>query len=322
MAENSVSLYECLYGMELFKKRFVSKDALANCMKKLVSKYRECHEKGEVLGPVDFNEITLELETGDITNIKPILPEAAAESINIIKFLPPEIINHDTEFGEIQDRYCMAVLLFAIRYFSHPFDGKEVHKMPVAALETAKRIYGEPTFVFDVVDSKNSVVNAADSNLIRLWSSEPNEKLKDLFTTCFTVGIHNYDMRPDDAEWYEAIGGKKDRNGANGAEQLYMEIDGKIIKLSDGLKIFEHDLYEDRHSDRQIGVVLTSKKSECILALGNVSNDTWSVYMPDSREIMVAPNNVAPLVKGSAISIGDTLLNIITGEEVNEPCHH
>lgn len=314
MRENSVSLYECLYGMELFKKRFFSEDALRNCMKKLVSIYRERHEKGETLGLIDFKKITLELETGDITNIEPILSEAVAESVDIIKFLPPEIINHDTEFGEIQDRYCMALLLFAIRYFSHPFDGKKVHKAPVVTSEMAKRIYGEPTFVFDVVDIKNSAVNATDSNLIRMWSSETNEKLKDLFTTCFTVGIHNYDMRPSVTDWYEAIGCEVEKGAESGAEHLCMEIDGKIIKLLDGLEIFEHDLYKDSHKDRQIGVVLTSKKSEGILALGNVSDDTWSVYMPDSREIMVAPKNVAPLVKGSTISIGDTLVNIITEE--------
>lgn len=314
MTENSVSLYECLYGMELFKKRFFSEDALGNCMKKLISIYRERHEKGETLGVIDFNGITLELETGDITNIEPILLEAVVESVDTIKFLPPEIINHDTEFGEIQDRYCMALLLFAIRYFSHPFDGKEVHKTPIATSETAKSIYGEPTFVFDVVDSKNSAINATDSNLIRMWNSEPNEKLKDLFTTCFTAGIHNYDMRPSDIEWYEALGGEVDKVAGSSDEHLCMEIDGKIIKLLDGLEIFEHDLYEDSHKDRQIGVVLTSKKSEGILALGNVSDDTWSVYMPDSREIMVAPKNVAPLVKESTISIGDTLVNIITEE--------
>lgn len=314
MAENSVSLYKCLYGMELFKRQFTSNEALRNCMINAVSFYHERHLKGESVGIIDFNRVTLDLATGDISEITPVSLESAIGTADILKFLPPEIINGNTVFGEAQDRYCLALLLFAIKYFSLPFEGKRVYARPIITAEAAKKAYGTPVFVFDVADGSNAVSEQTDSQMIQKWESEPDTRLKDLFIACFTAGVNNMDMRPNDKAWLDVLGVKEQTRGSNRRHVLFLETDGRRIRLEDGAEIFEKDLYEDGASDKKVAVVLKSKKSDDILALGNASDDTWSVYMPDSREIMVAPKGVAPLVKGTTVSIGEALVNI-TAEE-------
>ena len=314
MAENKVSLYKCLYGMELFKRQFTSNEALRNCMINAVTVYHERHSKGETVGIIDFNKIMLDLVTGDISEITPVSLDSAIRSVDILKFLPPEVINGNTVFGETQDRYCLALLLFAIKYFSHPFDGKNVYAEPIITVEAAKKAYGTPVFVFDVIDSSNAVSNQTNSKMIQKWESEPDTRLKDLFIMCFTVGVNNINMRPNDKAWLDILGVKEQALENNRHYVLFFETDRRRIRLEDGVEIFENDLYENGTSDKKVAVVLKSKKSDDILALGNASDDTWSVYMPDSKEIMVAPKGVAPLVKGATVSIGESLVNI-TAEE-------
>ena len=314
MADIQVPLYKCLYGMERFKDDFASDETVSNCMFKAISFYKERHMRGECVGPIDINMITVNLSSGDFGNVVSIPIEEAMERIETLKYLPPEIINGEASFGIPQDRYCLAILLFAIRYFSNPFEGEMVHRLPIVTQDVAKRVYGSPVFVFDIVDKSNTVSLQTDSRMIQLWERDSNSKVKDLFTTCFTAGIKNYDMRPDDEAWLNSLGKNANTTGGNRQDVLFIEVEGKRIRLSDGLEIFEDHLYEDGNPEKKIAVVLKSKKSDEILALGNTSGDTWSVYMPDSREIMVTPKSVAPLVKGTTISIGDLLVNI-TSEE-------
>ena len=53
MDKNEVSLYECLYGMELFKSYFYSETAMNDCMSNAVSKYRDFHSHGREVGIID-----------------------------------------------------------------------------------------------------------------------------------------------------------------------------------------------------------------------------------------------------------------------------
>lgn len=305
---NKVSLYKCLYGMELFKKQFSSEKALTSCMKNILSFYRQRHAKGETAGIMDFNGISLDIDSGNIADMVTVPFEKAIGNIDIIKFLPPEVINGDMTFDELQDRYCLAVLLFSVRYFSNPFDGASTYAFPTVTAEAAKKIYGAPIFVFGMQNKGNFVTSCTASSVIRKWENEKNTKLKELFTACFTDGIKNHDMRPDVNGWLTALGTETDIN----AEKIFLDTDGKKIQLIEGMEIFECDLYDGGSSEKKIAVVLKSKKNDDILALGNVSDDTWSVYMADSREIMITPKNVAPLVNGATIGVGNILVNVIS----------
>lgn len=312
MSNAEVTLYNCLYGMELFKERFASDEAMTKCMQRAIGFYKEMHSGGVVVGPLDFNQMVINLNTGDLTKFIKVSLEESVSRIDTLKFLPPEVINGKAGFGRVQDRYCLAMLLFAIRYYANPFDGMKTVASPIYRIDEGKAVYGNPVFIFDVMDKSNRLISQTHSTLNSYWENDPNTKIKDLFTTCFTAGISDYDMRPEADVWLSALDSKTESKDGRSGPSLFLEYENKMLKLSNGLSIFESNLLEGGSPDTRIAVVNQSKDGD--FALENVSDDTWSVYMPDSREIMVTPRNAAPLVAGATISIGDMLINIISKE--------
>lgn len=313
MDKNEVSLYECLYGMELFKSYFCSETAMNDCMNNAVSKYRDFHSRGREVGIIDPQKTIINLENGDIMIGAAYPIENVEKRIDLIKFIPPEILCGDSKYGVDQDLFCLAMLLFAIRFFSHPFDGELLYKSPIVTADDAIKYYSNPEFIFDNVYKNNPISKSTDSYLIERWQNEENERLKEAFMTCFTSGIKNCDMRPGIDRWENILNGVTNpKLGDQQIEVFMLDIDGKRIKLTDSLELYEKDLFGEGSSNKKIAVVLSSKKSKNLLALGNASDDTWSVYMPDSREIMVTPKGVAPLVNGATISIGDLLVSVVS----------
>ena len=177
MSNAEITLYKCLYGMELFKERFASDEAMTKCMQRAIGFYKEMHSGGFVVGPLDFNQMVINLTTGDLTKFIKISLEESVSRIDTLKFLPPEVINGKAGFGRVQDRYCLAMLLFAIRYYANPFDGMKTVASPVYRIDEGKAVYGNPVFIFDVTDKSNRLISQTHSTLNSYWENDPNTKL-------------------------------------------------------------------------------------------------------------------------------------------------
>ena len=314
MSNAVVTLYECLYGMELFRKRFASDEALSACMQRAINFYKKMHDRQSVVGPLDFNKMEIDLTTGELKKFIKLSLEEAVSSVDTLKFLPPEVIRGEAGYGRIQDRFSLAILLFAIRYNANPFDGAKTLSAPMIRAEDAKAVYGNPVFIFDVVDTSNRLISQTHATLKERWDNDQNTKIKDLFTTCFTAGISDYDMRPEADAWLTALDIKADTKEPKSVPSLFLEYENKELKLSDGLTIFESNLLEGGSPEKKIAVVVKNRSGSDDLVMENVSDDTWSLYMPDSREIMVTPKNAAILIAGATLSIGDMLINITLKE--------
>jgi hypothetical protein len=146
-----------------------------------------------------------------------------------------------------------------------------------------------------------------------LWENDTNTGIKALFTKCFTAGIRDYNMRPGEDDWLNVLAGAAAPVEVKN-ESLFLEFEGRMIRLGEGIIIADSSLIEGGNPQNRIGVVIKDQNNASGFALHNVSNDTWSVYMPDSREVMVLPGQAAPLITGTSISIGDMLINILSRE--------
>ena len=300
-----VFLSDCLYGMDLYKKYFSSERIEKVCMCNIIQYFIDIHSMGKTVGPIDVCKMQIDLETGNVVFPETETIDKMMKSVDTLKFLAPEILQERSRWTIYADNFLLAVLLFSVEYFAFPFDGKKIYEKPVLNIEYAKEIYCNPIFVFDACNPENQILEYNASRIIMNWNKSTTV-IKDYYTTNFTDGISSFDIRTDARDVlvifnYET---KKD-------DFHILEINEKRFTLYEGLEIYERDIDSDCTGNEKLLVVIKSTKNNNILALGNTSDDTWSVYLPDSQEIMVLPKAVAPIVKGATISIGEYLANII-----------
>ena len=279
------------------------------------------------------------------------------------------------EFTIYDDNYCLALLLFIIRYNAFPFDGKLVYEKPMVTKNQALKRYGYPIFVFDDNNTTNEVYAEQSSDIIKRWYHDENRNMKTLFLQMFTIGITGSKYSVQVKDWEEALkdsetdnklqdktndeknseqknitshiknseqkeftddkkndvssenmihsnslnGNENNRDNMKNDKEIvtkicnevnYIETDEIKIDIIAGREIYERDLGIDTEENKKICVVVKNNKDERVLALGNCTDDTWSLYLPNSKEVLVMPKQVAPVVKGAMICIGELIINI------------
>ena len=301
---NKANLYNLIYGMELFKPRFQSVEAYQKASVKVLEKYEAAMENGTFIGPIDFNRIEFDLGSGEISSFP--IDRASLEncSYDLWKFLPEEFYT-GVEWNEQQDLYCLAVLLYVLRYYSLPYDGIKESKSFSMNVEQKKENYRNLRFVFSEEDTSNALNNLIGSSTISFWNDDENGEIKALFSKIFSNRADPA-QRPQISDWKNQFGtGKKQDE-----EGYTLSKDGVSIRLLDGLEIFRKDI-SSTEDDRKLGVVVSSNKDKKVLALGNTSEETWRVDLPDGQKLSVAPKSAAPIAKGAVIDFGFEKVNII-----------
>lgn len=292
-----VNLYNLIYGMELYKPRFQSDDAYLNASIGLIDIYDKAHSMNQLIGPVDFGKIRIDLNTGEILSFpKELVPKDDCK-YDQWKFYPQEYYS-GVEWNIKQDHYCLAVILFCLRYYSMPYDGAEELKSFSLDANQRKEKYNQLLFVFADDNHANVIESIFGSNTVALWRGDENSIIKSMFVTTFG-NRSSSDQYPKETEWRLALGvvGEKEIS-------IFKLVNEEIcIMLADGLEVLRKDIspYED---DRKLGVVVSSNKDKNVIALGNVSEDTWRVELPDGQRLSVAPKSAAPITKGATIDFG------------------
>ena len=309
--DNIVSLYHCLYDMELYKNHFISDDVKKKCIVDLIEFYSQMHKDNKIVGIFSPKSFMIDLQTGDIETGANVDVEEALKEGDIIKFLPPEIIKGESIWDIYADYYCLALLIYSINFFGFPFDGNRVYERPIVTVERAVEAYSNPVFVFNQMDSTNGIVDSTDYRIRKLWNDENNQVLKDAYVKSFTSGISQKECRLSINEWLNIFNGASGQSGESEVKAPYVLSGDNVHKdLICGTEIFERDIFGGESSNK-IGVVVTSKKDASVMALGNASTYTWRLQLPDNQEMMIPPNSVAPLAKGTVITINDKVVNII-----------
>lgn len=301
---NKATLYNLIYGMELFKPRFNSAEAYQKASVMVLEKYEVAKEKGTFIGPIDFNRIEFDMESGEVLSFPTDRTSLENCSYDLWKFLPEEFYT-GAEWNEQQDVYCLAVLLYVLRYYSLPYDGIKESKSFSMNVEQKKENYRNLRFVFSEEDQSNALNSLIGSSTISFWNDDKNGEIKALFSKIF-CNRSDPAHRPQISDWKNQFGtGKKQDE-----EGYTLSKDGVSIRLLDGLEIFRKDI-SSTEDDRKLGVVVSSNKDKKVLALGNTSEETWRVDLPDGQKLSVAPKSAAPIAKGAVIDFGFEKVNII-----------
>ena len=305
---NSVTLYNCLYDMELYKNNFISDDIKKKCIVELIEFYNQMHHEKKLVGLFSPKSFLIDLSSGDIETGNNISVAEGLKDCDVIKFIPPEIIKKENEWDVAADYYCLALLIYSIYFFSFPFDGKRVYEKRIVTTQRAIEEYGNPIFVFDILDTSNSIGDSTDYRVRKLWNETDNQLLIDAYIQSFTSAVSNKDLRIATGDWLQLFGAIPIESDLNA--QFVLVVNNTQTVLKCGIEIYERDIFGGE-SNSKIAVVVSSKKDASILALGNTSRYMWRLQFPNNQEMMIPPNSVAPLVKGTVITINETVVKII-----------
>ena len=296
--------------MELYRPGFESKEACIRAGSELVGIYEAAHEKNALIGPVDFNRICFDPKSGEVVSFPSETVSRNECGYDLWKFLPDEYMA-GLEWDLTQDLYCLAVLLFAVKTGSLPFDGLEECTSFSLSEEERKEKYRTLGFIFAEGAGSNRADPLINTSAIDAWNDEKNEELEALFTKVFTNRSDKV-CRPVVAEWrafFAANGSSaaektpaEDKTEAVTGKSFALKTDDVSITLAYGTKIGLEEIYAKATGD--FAVVLGKDDDKDDIWLGNTSEMTWTVDVPDGSRLLVEPQTVAPIEDGVVIDTG------------------
>lgn len=243
------------------------------------------------------------------------------------RYMAPEVVLGGSP-DKRSDRFSLAVILFRMLFIEHPLEGK-YSTPPCMTPELEKKFYGsDPVFVLDPEDDRNAANTQLNTNTLRFWKIYP-DYIRDLFIQSFgKKSVQPPYDRVIELTWLDAfiklrsetvpcphcgketfITPKYSVNCMYCGGQLTCTSSIKFKRFElpsfGGAKLYEGmtgDTDGDFH--KIIGEVVRNKKDPSKHALRNLSNQTWSVKLPDNSVRNVEPNGIMPINMGYVLTIG------------------
>jgi serine/threonine protein kinase len=259
-----------------------------------------------------------------------------------MEYMAPEIIRGEGDPSTQTDLHSLAVLLFYLWVWHHPFHGEMEYRFYCWDIPAKKKVYGEsPVFVFDPEDSSNQLPSDPDYDTAReRWNWCPAE-LKDMFTRAFTVGLMNPDRRVTEGEWQNLFARLQDRivscPGCR-AENFTCDPAGRVscwhcgktiplppelrvkvtggelhVLLSIGTTIRRRHLITSSGSEdgsQVLGKVVPHPSIAGAAGIRNLSKTSWRAAFPDGKTTVVPPGRALPLNPGTTVMIWDITATI------------
>ncbi len=194
--------------------------------------------------------------------------------------------------------------------------------------------YGkDAVFVFHPTNSSNRPVKGIHDNVIKFWGIYP-EYIKEAFTRTFTIGIEEPNKRIIENEWQKIfmrlkseivscrcgrttflnsfgnLGNgiyKCQKCGAQFPSIAFANKDYRI-PLFVGAKLYA-SLTENGCDEfnRVTGEVIENRLQKGMLGIKNVSNDVWSVKLPDGKFYNIEPGKGFPIWNNLEINFGSVV---------------
>ncbi|MEJ7707560.1 MAG: hypothetical protein WKF82_10015 [Nocardioidaceae bacterium] len=192
-------------------------------------------------------------------------------------------------------------------------------------IEAERELFGNhPVFVFDPDDTSNRTIPGVHDNALIFWPRFPSF-LRRLFTTAFTVGLHDPGARITEGAWRRAMYRLRDSvlNCARcGVDVCYDEefdragcwscgsdltlpprLDfggGVVVFLTRGAAVTEHHV--DRSFDRTpVADVTTHPQDQNVLGLRNLTRSPWRVRVGNGPYTVIAPQRSIAVIEGLEI---------------------
>ena len=214
----------------------------------------------------------------------------------------------------------------------HPLEGKKESEIRCLDLPAMNRLYGEqPLFIFDPNDDSNVPVPGLHDNALIFWRLYP-AFLKRLFTRAFTEGLHQPGRRVRESEWRSALGMLRDSifHCECGEENFYcaeafkangnragrcwacdadltlpamLKVGRANVLLESGSKLYPYHLEGMGKYDfiEPIGQVSQNPRNPEQWGLRNLSEQDWTLTLPDMEPLRVAPGRSFQLLPGAKI---------------------
>ena len=322
------SEYEEFSSFLLGTARFSSWSMLIEAAMNIVESFLVLHSKGYSYQDLNEGGFFINAKNGDVLicdndNVAPFGKNLGVKGMP--KYMAPEVVTNRTRPNTHTDRFSLAVILFRLFYIDHPLEGKYTIQFPLTD-QIGAELFGEhPLFIYDPNDDKNRPDEIAHPNVISRWNMFPPD-LNITFIKAFTSGMKDINERITESQWIETLikvrsmliiheGREQFINGYKPSEMpeycRVLKTDNNVIVLAENSYIYEcHTDCTSADYKTVTGVVKSSKGDKNILGLGNVTEQSWTVTLPNKNPVTVKPKSFAPLIPGTIINFGNTTAQV------------
>lgn len=316
----------------------------------LANSYRALHLSGHCYRDISAGNLMFDPVPGDILicdndNVG-INRQSRCQVWGTMEYMAPEIIRGEADPSTQTDLHSLAVLLFYLWVWHHPFHGEMEYRFHCWDIPAKKKVYGEsPVFVFDPVNPANRLPPDPDYALAReRWQYCPPD-LQSLFIRAFTDGLHDPNRRVTEGEWQNLFSAIKDRivscpscraenfTAPDGSTGPCWHCDTPLplppllkiqrpsgeltVALSNGTTIRRrHILLSAVNDDGSeiLGRVVPHPSIRGAAGIRNLSPAAWQALFPEGNRITVPPGKAVPLNPGTTITIDGVTLTIAAPE--------
>ena len=304
----------------------------------LTKGYQKLHAMGAKYQDISFGNLFFNPDNGDVLicdNDNVSFDSAKPGGVlGTPGFMAPEIVRGEKRPSRETDRYSLAVLLFYLFMVNHPLEGKQEASIKCMDMAARVKLYGtNPIFIFDPDNKTNRPVPGIHDNANIYWPMYP-EKLRQLFTKSFTVGLSQPSKRVTEPEWMTLFanmmsGMLKCSCGASNFYDEALETKGaahvcwncqqaihvpakivigknKVLLNSDS-KLTRHHIYNDYDMETIVGSVVQNPKNPSLWGIKNEDMVNWTYEKEDGTQIPVEIGRSASIASGVKIHFSDSI---------------
>ncbi len=325
--------------VDLMKKRVnPSFYALCRTAYNLTKGYRNLHAQGAKYQDISFGNLFFNPDNGDV-----LICDNDNVSYDSSKpggvlgtpgFMAPEIVRGEKRPSRDTDRYSLAVLLFYLFMVNHPLEGKLEASIKCMDMAARVKLYGtDPVFIFDPDNKTNRPVKGIHDNANIYWPLYP-QKLRDMFTKAFTVGLNTPSKRITELEWMTLFANMMSgmMQCSCGAQVFYDEsleakgaahtcwncqqvvgvppklvVEKNTIVLNPNSKLLHHHIYNDFDMEREVGSLVQNPKNPALWGIRNEDAVNWTYEKPDGTQIPVEIGKTAGIASGVKLHFSDSV---------------
>ena len=318
----------------------------------LANSYRALHLSGHCYRDISAGNLMFDPVTGDVLicdndNVG-IDRQSRSQVWGTMEYMAPEIIRGEADPSTQTDLHSLAVLLFYLWVWHHPFHGEMEYRFHCWDIPAKRKVYGEdPVFVFDPENAKNRLPPDPDYAIAReRWGYCP-EELREAFVRAFTAGLRDPARRVTEGEWQGLFSALKDRivpcpacraagfflltGGASPAcwhcgaalpppplIRIRRPAGEVLIALAPGTTIRRRHVSLAPGNDDGSAIVGTVVPHPAIPGAAGIRNQsagTWRAVFPGGETTNVPPGRAVPLAPGTLITIDGVELAILAPGE-------
>ncbi|MBF0185145.1 MAG: protein kinase [Magnetococcales bacterium] len=297
------------------------------------SSYKQLHMAGYCYRDISRNNLLFDPHSGDIVicdndNVG-ISNQSACQVLGTMENMPPELILNRAVPSTQSDLHALSVLLFELWIWHHPLHGLKEYQVRSWDLPAKIRIYGEePLFVFDPENDSNRLPEDPEYQTARRRWQQCPPSVQELFLKAFTVGLQQPQQRVTEGQWQRTFLRLQDSmlscpacraenfsppagntpadcwhcrsrlvlpprllvKHARGSHAFTLLL-GKSLST-----LFCHP--EEEEKARLFGEVNQHPNNAQIWGIRNLTEQSWSIRLPDGSRKEVPPQRSAPLTIG------------------------